>query len=258
MMRTVWVSFLVIMTAVVLRAERQPFSRYQPIVDRQMFGELPSDFDPEKMPSEVSKSSSKGEAELSKEQEQIKSAIRFSSINITPTGETAVGFTDNSDPKVPRHYYLKVGEKRNGWELKEADAVKATMTIAKGDVMVSLSLGGDSSKNANATANRSAPSFARRGSDASDPGASKLSSFQRLRNKRSRQMEGVLKTIQAQNEARDREREAENAKREEAFAQERESMRAELLEVREALQRQRAKAAQEENSEASESSSTQE
>ena len=105
-MRAVWVSSLVVMLALALQAERQPFSRYQPIIDRQMFGELPADFDPEKMPSEVAKSSAKGEAELTKEQEQIKSAIRFSSINITPSGETAVGFADNSDPKAPRHYYL--------------------------------------------------------------------------------------------------------------------------------------------------------
>jgi len=128
-------------------AERMPYSRYQSIVDRQMFGPLPAGFDPSKSPSEVSKSGGQAaEKELTKEQEKIKSAIRFSVINVTPDGETAIGFTDNSDPKAPKHYYLKVGESRGGWEVKEADAKAATMTVAKDGIEVSLSLGGDSSK----------------------------------------------------------------------------------------------------------------
>ena len=44
---------------------------------------------------------------------------------MTPDGATVVGFTDNSDPKVPRHYYLKVGESRDNWTVKEADPQKA-------------------------------------------------------------------------------------------------------------------------------------
>lgn len=246
-MRAVWVSSLVVMLALALQAERQPFSRYQPIIDRQMFGELPADFDPEKMPSEVAKSSAKGEAELTKEQEQIKSAIRFSSINITPSGETAVGFADNSDPKAPRHYYLKVGERRDGWELKEADAVKATMTIAKGDVTVSLSLGGDSSKSAEATSKLSHPIayHLRRNDSGSD---TKESVFQGLRSKRSRQFEEFSKKLQAENEARERVREEENAKREEAFAQERENLHNAIQELKESIRR-RAKTAQEKSEE---------
>lgn len=237
-MRTVGISLLILVMALALQAERQPFSRYQPIIDRQMFGALPADFDPEKMPSEVSKSGSKGEAELTKEQEQIKSAIRFSSINITPTGETAVGFTDNSDPKVPRHYYLKVGEKRNGWEVKEADAVKATMTIAKGDVTVSLALGGDSSKTAGATAKNSetAASSKPSGSGLLQTGSSGGSLMERLRNKRSRQMEGMFKKLQAENAERERARAEESAKREE----ERQMIQDELQAVREQLRQKTA------------------
>ena len=129
------------------RAERQPYSRYQSIVDRQMFGPLPPNFDPTKSPAEVSRSAGgAAEKELTKEQERMKSSIRFTVINVTPDGDTAIGFTDNSDPKAPVHYYLKVGETKGGWEVKEADAKSATMTIAKDGVEVSLSLGGDSSK----------------------------------------------------------------------------------------------------------------
>ena len=127
-------------------AEKQPIDRYQSIIDRQMFGPLPPGFDPTKSPNEVQKSSAKEEKQLTQEQERLQSSIHFSVINVTPEGATAVGFTDNSDPKAPVHYYLKVGEKRNGWEVKEADANKASMTIAKGDIEVSLSLGGNSAK----------------------------------------------------------------------------------------------------------------
>ena len=127
-------------------AEKQPISRYQSIIDRQMFGPLPPGFDPTKSPNEVQKSSAKEEKQLTQEQEKLQSSIHFSVINVTPEGATAVGFTDNSDPKAPVHYYLKVGEKRNGWEVKEADPNKASMTIAKGDIEVSLTLGGNSAK----------------------------------------------------------------------------------------------------------------
>ena len=128
-------------------AEKQPITRYQSIIDRQMFGPLPPGFDPTKSPNEVQKSSGKEEKQLTQEQEKLQSSIHFSVINVTPEGVTAVGFTDNSNPKTPVHHYLKVGEKSSdGWEVKEADANKASMTIAKGDVEVSLTLGGNSAK----------------------------------------------------------------------------------------------------------------
>ena len=133
-------------------AEKQPYERYQSIVDRQMFGPLPPGFDPTKKPSEVAKSSTASEKQLTQEQEKLQSSIHFSAINLTPEGVTAVGFTDNSDPKAPIHYYLKVGESRNGWTVKEADPVAATMTIEKGEVEVSLTLGGNSANTAGATA----------------------------------------------------------------------------------------------------------
>ena len=138
--------FVLSLSLSVAYAEKQPVSRYQSIIDRQMFGPLPPGFDPTKSPSEVQKSTSAEEKQLSQEQEKLQSSIHFSVINVTSDGATAVGFTDNSDPKAPVHYYLKVGEKRNGWEVKEADPEKATMTIAKDDIEVSLTLGGNSAK----------------------------------------------------------------------------------------------------------------
>ena len=132
-------------------AERQPIDRYQSIIDRQMFGQPPPNFDPTKPPSQVQKGAS-DEKVLTREQEAIKSAIHFSAINVTPDGDIAVGFTDNSDSKLPVHYYLKVGEERNGWKVLEADPVKASMKVAKGDIEVALDLGANSAKGGGSTA----------------------------------------------------------------------------------------------------------
>lgn len=125
-------------------AERQPLDRYRSIIDRQMFGRPPPNFDPSVPASQAAKGVS--DEVLSKEQEAVKNSIHFSVINVTPDGATAVGFTDNSDSKAPVHYYLKVGEERNGWKVVKADPVKATMTVVKGDVEVSLELGANSAK----------------------------------------------------------------------------------------------------------------
>lgn len=129
-----------------LFAEKQPIERYQSVIDRQMFGPLPPGFDPTKSPNDVQKSSSKDERQLTQEQEKLQSSIHFSVINVTADGQPEVGFTDNSDPKAPKHYFLKVGESRDGWTVKDASAEDATMTIAKGEIEVSLSLGGNSAK----------------------------------------------------------------------------------------------------------------
>lgn len=137
---------VVLLCAIAAAAERQPLSRYQTIVDRQMFGPPPPGFDPSKPASEVAATSRSEQKELTKEQEKLQSSVQFSIINVTPEGDTAVGFSDNSDPKSPKHYYLKVGEERDGWLVKEANPVEASMTIAKGDIEVSLKIGENSSK----------------------------------------------------------------------------------------------------------------
>lgn len=155
--------FLVLLLVSAAFAEKQPISRYQSIIDRQMFGPLPPGFDPTKSPNEVQKSSSKDEKQLTQEQEKLQSSIHFSVINVASDGQTEVGFTDNSDPKVPKHYFLKVGESRDGWEVREADPEAATMTIAKGDIEVSLSLGGNSAKDGGTSRAGGAPASAANG-----------------------------------------------------------------------------------------------
>lgn len=141
---------LAVVAACPASAEKVGYDHYKTIVDRQMFGPLPADFDPTKLPSEVAKSSSSAsaaaEAQLTKEQEKLKSAVRFSVINVTPQGDVAVGFTDSSNAKTPKHYYLKKGEARDGWLVKEADPEKATVTLEKDGIELPLAIGEDSAK----------------------------------------------------------------------------------------------------------------
>ena len=244
MKRALFILFLLAAASVV--AEKQPYDRYQSIVDRQMFGPLPPGFDPTKSPSEVQRSSSQEEKQLTQEQEKLQSSIHFSVINVTPEGQTAVGFTDNSDPKAPVHYYLKVGEKRNGWEVKEADAAKATMTIAKGEIEVTLSLGGNSAKDAGATAKAGgAPASAAGGGPAARSGLMRpglLGGSLRARRMQRQQAaaadEAKRKEEQAAREAeRQAQAEQEKAQREAERAEQRQQLQAiqeELKRVREA------------------------
>ena len=229
-----------VLAASAAQAGKQPFSRYQTIVDRQMFGELPAGFDPTKMPSEVARSSAKQGQELTKEQEKLQSAIHFSAINVTPEGTTAVGFTDNANPKAPVHYYLKVGETRDGWKVVEADPKAATMTIAKDDIEVSLSLGGNSGKGAGQTKSRSGA-----GELAGGSGSPMLKTLRGRRAQREQREAAERERLRAEQEAKEAEREeqAENdkaqreAEREETRSQMRTLME-ELRRVREEKARQ--------------------
>lgn len=218
-------------------AEKMPFERYQQIIDRQMFGQPPPGFDPTKMASEVTRESQK---ELSKEQEQIKSSVHFSIINVTPGGKTAVGFTDNSDPKTPVHYYLKVGESSGGWTLKEADALKAWMKIEKNGIEVELTLGENSAKGGGTTSKvaSASPAPSRRLSNSSATGlkSPRDGLLGRRNHDGSRQSFAQRK---AEREARllEAEKRAEEAKAKEQA--EREEMKASLAEMKEQLAEQR-------------------
>ena len=216
-------------------AEKQPYERYKSIVDRQMFGPLPPDFDPSKMPSEVTRSSGgKQGKELTKEQEKLQSAIRFSVINVTPEGDTVVGFTDNSDPKVPVHYYLKVGEERGGWRVESADPKAATMTIVKNDIEVTLTIGGNSGSGGGTVAKRTQDAASASGANAS------LSGRRLLRRKRDAAEIEKLREEQAVKEAEREAKAEEDRARREA---EREEQRQQLLAIQEELRKSREAAA---------------
>lgn len=224
-----------LVAALSLFAERQPYERYQSIVDRQMFGRPPVGFDPTVPPSSVTKAEQK---ELTREQEAIKSAIHFSAINVTPDGATAVGFTDNADSKNPVHYYLKVGEERNGWKVVEADPLKATMTIAKNEVTVSLSLGANSAQDKNATSRDAGASAALPGRRAGLLGTRTLPSAGGGDRPDAVSFGGSLR---ARREARERERQAE----EEKERIRREEQRKELQQLKDEIKAERDAAAKE-------------
>ena len=229
-------------------AERQPIDRYQSIIDRQMFGQPPPNFDPTIPPSQVQKGSASNEKELTREQEAVKSSIHFSAINVTPTGDVAVGFTDNSDRKLPIHYYLKVGEARNGWKVLEADPVKAKMKIAKGDIEVELDLGANSGKGGGATsrigamaagnagAGRRLIGGARRPADDGEQPRPGLIGGASLRERRALREQARQEEIAKEKELEEKRR-AEAAAKEEEKEKEREAQRqAEKEEQRQALQ----------------------
>ena len=240
-------------TTMVSLAVTQPFERYQTIVDRQMFGPLPPGFDPTKMPNEVQKSSV-SEKQLTKEQEKLQSSIHFSVINVTSEGETVVGFSDNSNSKAPVHYYLKVGETRNGWTVKAADPVEATMTIAKEDIEVSLKLGGNSAKDGGTSAAK--PMVANNNNNRVG-----LFGGGSLRDRRNRRRQEELqaafeKTAAAKEAERAAQVEVENAKREAERAEQRQQLMAiqeelkRVREVKEEAERKRAEVTSEESSDA--------
>lgn len=124
------------------------FARYRTIMDRMPFGPEPVGFDPESpgrggggaggaggelTPEQLS-------AQQSEEAQRIIAAVRVSVLNVTPSGKIAVGFTDNSR-QPPSNYYLKVGESRDGWSVKAADAAEQSVTLSKDGVDAELKLG---------------------------------------------------------------------------------------------------------------------
>ena len=243
------VVFLLSLAVSTAFAEKQPISRYQTIIDRQMFGPLPPGFDPTKSPNDVQKTSSKDEKQLTQEQAKLQSAIHFSVINVASDGQPEVGFTDNSDPKAPKHYFMKVGETRDGWTVKEADAESATMTIAKGEIEVSLSLGGNSAKDGGTSraggASASASRMANMRSSGGLLGGGLAGGSMRARRlQRQQEAQAAAAKQQEEQAAREAERQAQAEQEKQQREAERAEQRQQLLAIQEELKRVReAKAA---------------
>lgn len=231
---------------------------YRTIIDRQMFGPLPDAFDPQKPPGQgVAETRGKDEVQLSKEQEQIQKSVHFSVINRTPAGECFVGFTDNSNQREPRHYYMKIGESRDGWLVKAADASTETMTLSKDGIEVTMKLGDKSGQaSVPATMNASASSISSPRGDAAPAGVSgrRLLGARRGMSLRARRLEAQQKAEEERQKAEaaakakeDERRKFEEAEREErrnAEQAEREKqIKAELTKMQEMI-RQSLKSAQ--------------
>ena len=122
------------------------FAPYQTILDRLPFGPLPPNFNPDAPPGtppgagDSANGPTAGEEELTEDEQQIVASVRVSILNVTPSGTAAVGFTDSS-VQPPVHYYMKVGEKRDVWEVKEADPAEQTVVLLKNGVEATISGG---------------------------------------------------------------------------------------------------------------------
>lgn len=250
------------------------FDRYRSIIDRMPFGKPPPNFNPSAPPgsAEAAAAAAAGEGAMTEEQrteeeQKLAAAVRVSVLNITPAGRTMVGFTDSS-AKPPEHYYLPVGGERDGWKVKEADPATEKVTLAKGELEVTLKLGegsvdgGKDPKKKGAARSpgqpmrrsglvgarlTSGPAGAQPDDAANTPpgGEGALGAITRLRERRARMLqeqreEDARRAKAAAEEKAENERKAAEAKAaaEEAAA-ERAQQRAALLQIQEELRRQR-------------------
>ncbi len=147
--KTLCVLALVLLTGSPWAAETRVdpgFEPYKTIIDRRPFGPEPVNFNPDAPGSSSGGGVAAGqdpaaaEALQQQEEQKIIAAVRISALNVTPSGKVAVGFTDNSKQPAGT-YYLKVGESRDGWTVKAADAREMKVTLEKDGVEATLALG---------------------------------------------------------------------------------------------------------------------
>ncbi len=241
------------------------FERYRTIIDRKPFGPEPANFDPD-APGSRGGTAGGGraadpaaqEAMKAQEEQKIIASVRVSALNVTPSGKIAVGFTDAS--KQPSGtYYLKVGETRDGWTVKAADARAMKVTLEKDGVEATLGLGegsADSGKGggkvktvAGAAVRPPTGKLARAGLlrpvalSASTPPAASAAPGGSLANLRARR---ALKEAERAEEEKRQAAAAEQARADrEKAAAEREQQRETLLQIQEELRRQREQKEQE-------------
>ena len=213
---------------------------YETILKRMPFGPLPPNFNPDAPPGTAAGPSAaeNEEAQLTEDEQQIVSSVRVSILNVTPSGAVAVGFTDSA-AQPPANYYMKVGEKRDVWEVKEADPAEQTVILVKNGVEATLKVGeGVAGGDKKGRGGRPMP-MARGGmprAGGSEPAGNgpHVSAMDRLRARRMRSVED-LKAEEARRAAA----EAEERKNAAQAAAEREQQREALLQIQEELRRQR-------------------
>lgn len=227
-----------------LLAAEKPYSRYEPIVTRAPFGQPPANFNPSVNPSTVSaRSGANGGKELTAEQEQLKKTVKFSAINLDPEGVLRVGFSDLSSAKMPRHYYLKVGESRDGWVVTEANAAERRVKISKEGVELELDLGNEATGATAKDAATPAPLLAAPLLGA--PSSAKASVEDNKPANRLLGRRGLLAQRKEREEKRKAEQEAQKKQQEEERAKMREELAALSEEVRQAREeREKAKEAE--------------
>ena len=113
-----------------------PFGHYQPILDRMPFGAV----SPTANAAPVDPETLKNEAQVKAEQQTLAKKVNMSAVNVTPDGQTAIGFTDLSQTP-PVNFYLLVGSVAGGWTVKTADFDTETATLEKEGIAITLKLG---------------------------------------------------------------------------------------------------------------------
>ena len=212
-------------------------SPYQTILNRMPFGTPPPNFNPDALPGTVAADAAAAgaeEAQISEEEQQIVSSVRVSILNVTPSGAVAVGFTDSSvQPAV--NYYMKVGEKRDAWEVKEANPVEQNVVLVKNGIEATLKVGeGIAEGDKKAKGGRMLVSRGSGHPGGQEGNASHVSAMERLRAQRRKSAED-LKAEEDRREAAA----AEARKNAAQAAAEREQQREALMQIQEELRRQR-------------------
>ena len=239
-------------------APDEGFTPYQTILERMPFGPLPPNFNPDAPPGSASApggaDGGAGEVVQTEEEQQIVASVRVSVLNRTPAGAVAVGFTDSS-VQPPKHYYLKVGDKSDIWEVKDADPAEQTVVLVKNGVEATLKVGegapdGKGAKVGKAGGGmlaRNRPPMAGRmaagGGDGQgqDARARPQSGLALLRDRRRRSLEDMKAEDARREAAADQARKDADQARQAAAqaAAEREQQREALLQIQEELRRQR-------------------
>lgn len=233
---------------------KRPFDLYQSVIDRYPFGEGPED--PGVPPENARDGAGRGadgvdDLMATPEQEQLEKSVSLSVINITPDGRMMAGFSDMTDPKAPRHYYVAKGETKGGWTVKDIDPIEKKAVLSKDGVEIERYLGEAASGSGKGAAARGPginnlghrEGLMRAGRNAGLPvaaaGGGPLRSHRALKRERDeaarkerQEMADAMRKRQAEDEAR---REQENLER----AAEREEMRKNLMDMQEQLRKVR-------------------
>ena len=240
-------------------APDEGFTPYKTILERMPFGPLPPNFNPDAPPGSASATGGAdggaGEIVQTEEEQQIVASVRVSVLNKTPAGAVAVGFTDSS-VQPPKHYYLKVGEKSDIWEVKDADPAEQTVVLVKNGVEATLKVGEGAPDGKGAKAGKASVGMLARnrpmagrmaagggGGDGQvqDARARHPSGLALLRDRRRRSLED-LKAEEARRDAAAAQarKDADQARKDAAIAAaEREQQREALMQIQEELRRQR-------------------
>ena len=217
------------------------FAQYETILERMPFGPVPPNFNPDAPPGSAAAAAAAagGEEEetLTEDEQQIVSSVRVSVLNVTPSGAVAVGFTDSS-VQPPANYYMKVGEKRDVWEVKEADPAEQTVVLVKNGVEATLKVGEGAPAAGKGAKGKAMLATNARGRPQGGAPVGKIAPHQnameRLRARRQRSMED----LKAEDERRAAAAEEARKDKEKAAA-EREQQREALMQIQEELRRQR-------------------